>query len=317
MKPNAKPMSPKLPAYALDGRPLEWNADCTAVRFDSTNEEYHSDRNAVSSTMLKLLDRSPSHLREYLLTPQKPKTAFILGSAIHCAALEPTDFSNRFTVYTGSRLGNNMAWKDFKARNSHLDILSPQDHALALALARQVHRTVVISNGKRTFTFADLLQHGSVEKNIYWVDKATGLTCRIRYDLLVRNVLVDLKSTTDARESAFSRDCNKFGYHVQMAHYVNGITAFRPQEAGNVTAILLPVEKEPPFEAVAYPLDWASFLDVGQERAAALMSVYANCLHNNRWPGYRNATETLKLPQWALYEHMARSGASTRAALAA
>lgn len=317
MTTNSKPITPKLPAYALDGRPLEWNTTCTAVRFDSTNEEYHSDRNAVSSTMLKLLERSPSHLREYLLTQQKPKTAFMLGSAIHCAVLEPTDFANRFTVYSGSRLGNNVAWKDFKARNSHRDILSPQEHSMVMALARQVHRTSVICNGKRTFTFADLLQHGSVEKNIYWVDKVTGLTCRMRYDLLVRNVLIDLKSTTDARESSFSKDCNKFGYHVQMAHYVNGIAAFRPQETGNITAILLPVEKEPPFEAVAYPLDWTSFLDVGHERAAALMSLYANCLHNNRWPGYRKPTDTLKLPQWALYEHMATAGASPRPALVA
>lgn len=309
MKTPPVNISPKLPAYALDGRPLEWNAERTAVRFDSTNEEYHSDRNAVSSSMLKVLDRSPAHLREYLLTPQQSKSAFVLGSAIHCAVLEPADFAQRFAVYSGSRLGNNCAWKDFKARNSHRDILSQKDHALVMALARQVHRTVVVRNGQRSFTFADLLQHGSVEKNIYWLDKKTSLTCRLRYDLLVHNVLVDLKSTTDAREGAFSKDANKFLYHVQMSHYVNGINAFRPSEAGRTTAILMAVEKEPPFEAKAHKLDWVSFLDVGQERLESLMNLYSHCLHNNRWPGYTEATETLKLPQWALYDHMNTQGA--------
>lgn len=85
------PRVPKLnlPAYARDGRPLQWNATRTAVAFDATDDEYRSDPTAVNASTLKLLARSPAHMASAMQRPKKELPSQRLGTAIHAATLEP------------------------------------------------------------------------------------------------------------------------------------------------------------------------------------------------------------------------------------
>ena len=176
--------SPALPSYALDGRRIEWSADKTAAAFHSTEAEYHGDANAVSASMLKIADRSLAHLKEALSTPVTPTKAMILGSAMHCAALEPHLFQSRYAVWSGKRAG-----KPYQAFLANLPpgviTLSQTERETIDAQVATLLRTPVVRNLSQTFALQDLIEVGHRERNYYWADSKTGMTCRARMDLTV------------------------------------------------------------------------------------------------------------------------------------
>ena len=64
-----------------------------------SNEAYHSGP-GVSQSQLKLIDRSPAHLRASLdgQTKNSQTPGMFIGTAIHAAALEPEEFDKQYVV---------------------------------------------------------------------------------------------------------------------------------------------------------------------------------------------------------------------------
>ena len=66
------------------------------------NEQYHADTSAISASGLKLFMRSPAHYYAAYLDPNRverqPTPAMRLGTATHCAILEPTRFNAEYAV---------------------------------------------------------------------------------------------------------------------------------------------------------------------------------------------------------------------------
>ena len=92
-----------------------------------TNAEYHANP-AIGSSMLKAFDRSPRHCWQLYFDPDRetpePSKAFLLGSAIHAATLEPETFGERYAVApvcdrrTNTRYKNQERnWSWIKERN--------------------------------------------------------------------------------------------------------------------------------------------------------------------------------------------------------
>ena len=65
-----------------------------------TNEDYHADTSAISASGLKLFMRSPAHYYATYLDPNRiersPTPAMRVGTATHCAILEPERFSAEY-----------------------------------------------------------------------------------------------------------------------------------------------------------------------------------------------------------------------------
>ncbi|ABD71998.1 hypothetical protein Rfer_4312 (plasmid) [Rhodoferax ferrireducens T118] len=302
----------RLPAYALDGRKLTWTADRTAVWFDSTDEEYHSDDFAASSSALKLMDRSAAHLmaqrqhRAQLRAAGKdePNRAFMFGTAVHCAVLEPHIFKTRYVVYPcverqGVRLTK--AYKTFEQTNPKKRILLPSEMASIQDCARRVLATSVIRTDSESFTMADLVDLGATERNYYWVDLLTGVTCKARMDLTVENIILDIKTAIDARYDRFKYDAGKFGYHIQAAFYMEGYSRFVP-EGRNIIMTFLVAEKESPHATIVYEADKDTFWGFGSKRVRELLAQYKQCLQTQHWPAYAEGAQLLKLPMNKLYQ---------------
>ncbi|TXH51349.1 MAG: hypothetical protein E6Q93_22215, partial [Burkholderiaceae bacterium] len=61
-----------------------------------SNEDYHGDRSAVSSTQLKRMLISPAHFLSKLSEPEDSTEALLFGSVLHGRLLEPDTFESRF-----------------------------------------------------------------------------------------------------------------------------------------------------------------------------------------------------------------------------
>lgn len=291
--------SPQLPAYALDGRPLEWNADRSAVRFDGTIAEYHSDKNAVSSSALKALMRSPAHMLAALNGSANDESAARrLGTGVHTKVLEVARYAREYVVFDGRRQGTK--WDLFQARNVGKTILSLSEEAQVAGCTEATLVAPAVQGEGCIYTVEDLVTHGTVERNTYWVDEATGLTCRIRPDLEIQNVTVDLKTTDDARAESFGRQCQRLGYDLQAAFYTRGRRAF-DIEGEHFPFVFVASELTAPHGVQVHVADEDEFVRPGDRKVAAALAMYLRCKTANRWPGYTAPTTTLKLPLWSRY----------------
>ena len=63
---------------------------------------YHTNTSRISKSGLDLINRAPAHYWERYLnphaSPQKETPALLIGSAVHCAVLEPEEFGKRYAV---------------------------------------------------------------------------------------------------------------------------------------------------------------------------------------------------------------------------
>lgn len=286
---------PALPSYALDGRALLWNPDQSAVMFDSTMEEYHSDRGSVSSTALKALLRSPAHFKEAQLGRQKRQLdSQRIGSAVHAAVFEPQRFAQQYVVWNKRR--GAAGWQRFREANLGKEILTQTEHDLVHECALAVRATVAVQDSAGgTYTLDDLLAHGVCERNLYWIDRDTGITCRMRADLMIQNCTVDLKTTDDAREERFAWQCSRLAYDVQAAFYLRGRRAFDPS-AESYPFIFIAAELDSPHVALAHTADLDAFLLPGERKVKAAMATLKSCQVARCFPGYERTRSTLKLP---------------------
>lgn len=150
-----------------------------------------------------------------------------------------------------------------------------------------------------------LFQGGAAEVSAFWVDEATGVKCKARFDYLPekhagrRLIVPDLKSAVSADPREFAAAAARYGYLLQQIHYSNAI---RHLGIDDDPAFLFVVcEKEPP-----HLVNVGQFADEMTLRlsAAALdkaLRLYRECLETDTWPGWSGVTD-LSVPAWHLYQ---------------
>jgi hypothetical protein len=264
-------------------------------------EEYHAAPGA-SASRLRLLKRSPAHMKHQMDNPEPPTPQMIIGSATHSAILEPDLF-----VKEWGRLpegdGRSKAVKEAKAElivQFGVDhILKPDVYDNILAM-----RDNVLGNALAL----DLLDGADTETSHYWAEryiygtKPMEVDCKARIDALPRegsmwnNCVVDIKTTANAHPDEFRRSCFNFGYHIQAQHYLSAASRGR--------FIFIVVERDAPHCVAIYELD-DDALELGRKERDSLLGQWALCEAGeaagglDAWPGFPVEVQELSLPGWA------------------
>lgn len=287
--------SPRLPLYAHDGRAIQWNADRSAAMFDSTNDEYHSDADAVSASFLKKVLRSPAHALAGADGEAVELDSQRLGTAVHTLALEPARFKAEYALYDRRR--GTTDFELFCESHPGKTILTRKEFDRVVACAAAVRGAVAVEGDDGTYTIDQLLTSGFavVERNLYWVDAESGLTCRARPDLMVMHLTFDLKTTDDARALAFSHQCHRLHYDLQAAFYLRGRKAFDP-DLVDPPFLFVAAETRAPCGVQVHVADRDEFVEVGDKKVQEALSMVRKCRDANFWPGYPRPNSTLKIP---------------------
>jgi len=263
---------------------------------EMTHEEYHADKTAINSSILKLFDISPAAVEAHYLTHEtiedEPEAEhFTLGRAIHAAALEPKRFVKIMTVAPefkgeGSRKAKK-EWMDAQPKGAM--ILKPKQH---LQLTGMINSILNYPDAVK------LLNNGCPEITGYYRDPDTGIKGKIRPDLWNEElgILLDIKSCVDSSPRVFSRKIFEYGYHLSMAMYSTGIQ----QITGNKPnyCIFLAIEKKPPYERALYVCT-EMMLQKGFEEYKYRMEKFKYCLENKSWPYRQSGMDYLDLPEYA------------------
>ena len=243
----------------------------------------------INKSGLDLFEKSPAHYKASLSEEREETPAMRIGTALHCAILEPEEFSK---LYAFAPEGLDRRTKEgrelFKSLEESGKIILSHSEA---ELCQKISAAALANSTLSTF----LSDGGSRESVILWEQK--GVQCKGRADFITRDrsVIVDLKSTEDASPSAFARSCAVYAYHRQAAWYLDGIE----QATGSKAELFVFVafEKKPPF-AFAFYYASAAMIAQGREENARLLDRYVECKRSNVWPTYPEELQEIDLPKW-------------------
>jgi hypothetical protein len=209
-----------------------------------SNENYHANLAIGSSTLKKINNKSILHAfsEDFIKTP-----SMVLGSAIHCAILEPERFGVDFAISPvcdkRTKEGKEI-FAAFEARSQGKTIISPDqaDDVIAMKNAVMSHEIARM-----------MLTGGEAEYSYYSIDQKTNIAKKCRPDYIKNGSLIDLKTTTDASFEGFARQAGNLGYHLQAAYYVD---VYNEATGNNVDEFFFVcVENTAPFAVAVYRMD--------------------------------------------------------------
>lgn len=265
---------------------------------DLSNDEYHSNKDAVGHSGLVRIMRSPAHFRDAMDTQHEPSPAMAFGTAVHAAILEPEDFAKSYVVSPkfDRRTKDGKAAAEAWEKENAGKLFLTEDQMASL---KRMQVQVMAHAGA-----AKLLSAGMAEKSFFWRDEETGIDCKIRPDFLLVDEesgeiigMLDVKTTTDASAEGFSKSIANYGYDLQAAFYQEG----GKQLTGRVLPFyFVAIESNAPHAVSVYKAN-NQVIEIGRAKFQGALQLLAWCRENGQWPGYQptGEIEEIGLPRWA------------------
>ena len=237
---------------------------------------------AVNKSTLWWLRKSPAHF-QWARTAETPDTpAMRFGRAVHSAILTPSEYLDSYVVFTGDRR-TKAGKEEYQALvDSGAEILSEDDAETIREMMKAC--TDSVFNGCE------------FEKELFWTDPDTGVSCKGRLDAVRHGAVIDYKTTTDASTDGFTREAIRYGYDLQAAMY---LVAAKANGYGDCEFWFVAQEKSTPY-AVNVIKAGDAFLDRGRWLMLDLLTKYKECAEKDEWPGY--GTNELIIPEWAVMD---------------
>ena len=255
------------------------------------DDYYHNTEGFISKSSLSSVKSSP--FRFFKGVKFKQTKAMEIGTAIHCAMLEPEKFAQTYKVMpelTDKRL---KSYKDAKVEFFDYGLLIGQD-------AKNINGMIEAINGNDAAR--ELLQSdGWCEVSGFHTDQDTGIKLRHRFDKLTADGCgVDIKKTQSVHPDELSKAIHKYGYDMQDALYSDGYEAITGRKLNQFYFIF--VEESYPHEVAVVYLDDIS-KQVGREQYKNLLVDYDYYRQNPHKVSNNTEVNMISLPEWALREY--------------
>lgn len=267
-----------------------------------SNDEYHASPE-FSSSQLKDILRSRAHFHSNNILKEnerESKKHLDFGTLAHTLFLEPEQFENEFVV--GPKFDRRT--KDGKAEAAAWEAANEGKIIIDQEMLDGAHR---IANNLRSLSSYQIMQNfkGMAEASIFFTDPVYALNLRVRPDYHIipcdefpNGLIMDVKTSTDARQFKFSKSCSDFGYDISAAMYREGFQQhYRTEEKPEF--FFLVAESTAPFNVKQYRAS-SLFLSIGEQRYNKAKELLAESLLINEWEGYSTELEDISLPQYML-----------------
>lgn len=250
--------------------------------------DYHShDAYTITSTSLRDYLRSPLYYyHRYVLgdVPPSSSRTFTFGSAVHCLALEPEEFSLRF--YVDPFRAGSTASRDLAERYEGLDRLTQTEYDNATLLARIL--------GENPWGQANVYDHAlsPLYEREFAVHTPDGLTLKCKPDCLTDSAIVDLK-TFGRVQSEFADHAHRLGYHIQAAFYA-GVLAL----SGDTTQrdfVFWVICKSAPYSVFQYVIPYDDLVSVWDRDVRPALRRLRTSLETNDWADSTGTSEEINL----------------------
>lgn len=289
-----------------EGTPISVPGVYRGVPIEAYHEQLTIDPSISSSGLRTIANKSPLHYwaTSYLnknRTQAEDTKALSLGSAVHSLLLDDGEYS-KFAVRPEGYQDATGAWKSWNSNASACKEWTANQKAAGKTVVRQEDIDVLtgmagrISEDKHV---ASLLR-GRIERSIVLKDK-TGVWIKSRPDCIPDdNIVVDLKTCSDASEQSIRRSILNYGYLQQMALAVSAMEDICLTKVDH--AVLVFVETSYPYAINIKPLDNSDIYTAMRLNRRAI-DIFAECLKTQKWPSYPNSRITWTAPAWWTDHH--------------
>jgi hypothetical protein len=295
-------------------------ATWTGIFENMPADVYHQRALGIASAGgLKLVRRSLAHYKHWATSRYNRRTrALDFGIAYHAYVLTPETFASEYLVAPANMprrptekmrkaIGKSFATMDAIAKWDAFDAEAAKGGRITLD-ARDYQK---IQDMRAALEDEDMcgplpgliLREGRREVTYRWIDEATGLPCRARFDYLHEGLGygLDLKSCRDGSDEGFARAIVQNEYDISAAHYISGAHALGRALRSYV---FLAQETEPPYAATPTVLG-DSFAEAAFPDWQRAMKRLAGAVRSGRFPGYiRNRPDgfrVLEAPAYRFY----------------
>lgn len=256
---------------------------------DISNEDYHAS-SAISRSSLFNFSKSPYHYWYYKINSEKEAfketSQMLIGSMLHTFALEPDQFKERYIVAirVDKRTKQGKAdWNKFLEEAGDRTLVTHEQYAEV---------TRIYSRLKQDKIVPKLVESGNVEKSIFFTHEQTGIQCKVRPDMWFKDLVCDLKTTSNASYRAMQRSCVDYGYFLQAGMISE---ALRSLDIELESFYIAAVETKAPFATRTARLD-DDCIRFGIKQFNTYMQRLKECKDENKWPGYE--IENMLLPNY-------------------
>ncbi len=265
--------------------------------------DYH-EQPAISHSKLEVFRRRPALYKKRFIdrtVQQEEGAALALGSALHCAVLEPREYEKRFAVRPEGldrRTKEGKAqWESFLWANEGKSILDAEQSRtvenMVAAIAANTTAAALLADGEPEVTWRTTLAAlpNPAQCRTDWFNP-NG--CELSGG---RPYVADVK-TTESLDAAEFRNFDRafvgFGYHRQCGFYLPLL-----QDCGVKCwdFFFIVVEKAEPFGCIVYrPTEDA--VACGVDETAHDLAELAQCYKRGIWPNMPLGVHDIGLPSW-------------------
>lgn len=265
------------------------------------NEMEYNKAPGIRRSDLWIIHDSPEKFRYKMDNPEEPTPALVFGQAAHKMLLEPTEFYEEFAVKPEGIDRRTKEGKEEYAR-----FLRQAEGKTVIDLDTYATIRGMVDKAIGNPQVRKLLS-GRKEIPFFWTDPDTGVACKVKCDCVTylddMPVIVDYKTCKSAKTEDFIRDAYKYGYHLQVAMYTEGMMQVKHLKERPMFVFIVE-EKDPPFalNLVTVPDD---VMDYGLDTMRELLGIYKECEEMDNWFGYNgpfNQQNEMSLPGWLAKE---------------
>lgn len=198
-----------------------------------SNEEYHDDREYISSSGLKtILNDARKYYKEYVLDEKinSSNAAFDFGSYVHCAILEPDKLDAEFAIFDGVQK-RGKAYEQCIQENEGKTVISRAQAAQANNLIKAFNDAKVVIGQQghdKEVEVSSFYRGGYAEQTC--TAQIDGIKVKVRSDYRKEfedfGSINDIKTTGDNIDTAkrAERVCSIYDYDLSAALYVDIFT---------------------------------------------------------------------------------------------
>lgn len=254
----------------------------TEVKYNQPFKEYHSQKEYVSASELKLfMDCPENYFAKVTSNEQEEETeALIFGSALHCYILEREKFDKEFFVLDTDKRPVPQSTFAKKENSEWLTKIKHENAGKTIISKEQLDKIKKITqNANRDKYINLLLSNGISESSYYGVHEKTDVKIRGRVDRVPNfgASVVDLKSCNDSSIKAFTNQIISYKYFIQVPQYL--------YLTGKSEFVFIALEKDNNYIPQAYRLD-EDFILWAYSQWEMYLTLFAWCKKNNLWVDY-------------------------------
>ncbi len=236
---------------------------------------------AISNSKLSWYKQSPAHYKYFQEHGTEDKPAYIIGNATHIILFEPNLFKKNFHVLDETqrpepdkdyRNSKNLIWKKEQIEAfSHKSIITYSEYDMIMFMMEALNK-----NDQAI----EIIKGCEFEKEVFWTDPITGLSCKKKVDISGVSHRADYKTTDNADPYKWQRKAWSLDYYRQAGFY---------DLDEHKDFWFIAQEKIAPFGVSVHKCT-EDMLNYGKDESMKLLGQIKSCQDENYWPGYEIKT---------------------------